>query len=224
MQRADQLPAVAFTQSDPASSDGSTVQFGTPNPQSCTKDTSWINNGQATALPISTSSPGLDEVTDHIQYYELYGYTAQQIDNERLSCSPVINEGISLFAQTDYYTNYDFDTYSSSNGTCSVTDVAVGLHFAQVFPSWDASQYDSPELSSQWSSFMLSLQSFEQGHINIISQYANTLLSGLQTFPAGSNCSSEISAAENYGNAEINAGIQADTTYDTGSNHGPVFP
>jgi predicted secreted Zn-dependent protease len=218
------IASSAFIQSDASSTGGSYVQFSTPNPQSCTKVTDWINNGQAKELPISTSSPGLDEVTDPTQYYELYGYTAQQIDNEMLACSPVVNEGQTLFAQTDYDTNYVFNTSSNSNGTCSVTDVAVGLHFAQIFPSWSASRYDTPGLSTQWANFMSSLQPFEEGHINIISQYANTLLSGLQTFPAGSNCTSEIAAAENYGNAELNAGIQADTNYDVGSNHGPSFP
>lgn len=219
------LAGSATVQSD--STGVSYVQFGTQNsqnPGTCTKDTSWKSNAQATALPISTSSPGLDEVTDPIQYYVLYGDTAQEINSQMLMCSPAVDEGETFYAQTDYYTNYEFDTQSNSNGTCSVSNVAVGLHFAQVFPSWSPSSGDDAGLSAEWTSFMSSLQSFEQGHINIITQYANSLLSGLQTLPAGSNCTTEISAAENYGNSEISAGIQADTAYDVDSNHGPVFP
>jgi predicted secreted Zn-dependent protease len=108
-----------------------------------------------------------------------------------------------------------------------VSQVAVGLHLSESFPSWSPSSYDASGLAAKWQTYTTNLQTHEKGHKDMAKQYANDLFNGLKTYPHTS-CSTIISAVNQYGNNKVAALQSASDTYDSQTQHGAtqgaVFP
>lgn len=196
----------------------------TPTPASCSKDTSYI---KAAALSLDLTSPGLKQVIDPVHYYTVYGHTADQIRSQLNQCSAVSENGQTFDASTDWYINFQYLYSAPSGGLCTLNNIAVGVHVSQAMPAWQASDGDVSGLSTRWSSFIQNLTTHEQGHVNLDTQTAQTLLTGLQNFPA-TDCGSIVAAANAYGNSQLAALNQANINYDSQTNHGAtqgaVFP
>ncbi|HEY1644776.1 MAG TPA: DUF922 domain-containing protein [Candidatus Saccharimonadales bacterium] len=222
-------PASSSTEPTPATTSSSSPAVSKspaiPAPPGCTKS-DWSLAGPSDVDLSSLSTDSVHIVTDPIYYYQVYGYTGQELKAEMNECTPNVQAKGTFFAITKYTTNFTFN-WVETNGVCSVSSYTVGVHFAQAFPEWNNSPYDENGLDSYWSSWISSLIGFEQGHINIISQYADQLLSGLASYPSSSDCgiggSDFVSAVISYGNGIMNQGIDADQSYDSGSGYGPTF-
>ncbi len=182
----------------------------------------------ASGLATSSSAPGQRQVIDTPQYYTVYGYTANDIRVQLNKCTP-LGGGTSVHydGETTWYLNYAYDYQPDIYGQCYLTNVAVGLHVAFVYPSWQATQYTAAGVSSNWQNFLSKLDTHEQGHKSIAVQYANELYSGLQSFPHGS-CNTTPQSATSYDNNKIANLNQSEADYDTQTNHGisqgAVFP
>ncbi len=195
-----------------------------PAVPNCTKPTNFTT---ADVLSIDSSQPGLKEVNEPANLYEVYGYTADQIRSQINQCSPVSSFGGGAYdAYTSWNLNSTFDT-SESGGKCTLTGVAVGLHIKTVMPTWQSTSYAAAGLSAKWSTYVANLTTHEHGHATLAEQYANETLSGLVSFPA-TDCSTIYQSAFAFAQAKKTALNQASASYDAqtgnGATQGARFP
>lgn len=186
-------------------------------PTTCTKPTGFT---AANALPISTASPGLDLSVEAPQQYTVYGNTAQEVRTQLNQCSPVSDLGAGEYdAITTWWVNFSYLYAPTSGGNCSVNSVAVGMHIKMILPAWQSSLNADSGLASEWQTYITNLTTHEDGHRDIAINYANTLLSGLQSQPE-SSCSTIVQTTNDYGNSLIAQLTTDENNYDTTTNHG----
>lgn len=184
---------------------------------SCTKPTGFT---AANALPISTASPGLDLSVEAPQQYTVYGNTATEVRSQINQCSPVSDLGAGEYdAITTWWVNFSYLYSPTSGGNCSVNSVAVGMHIKMVLPAWQSSPNADAGLASEWQTYITNLTTHENGHRDIAINYANTLLSGLQSQPE-SSCSTIVQTTNDYGNSIISQLETDENNYDLTTNHG----
>jgi predicted secreted Zn-dependent protease len=187
----------------------------TPVAPTCAKDT---GNPDPGALKVNANQPGIQQVVDAPQYYQVYGYTSAQVQGQINRCTPV-NEGDDDFAaSTNYVMNWAY-SYSDDSNSCTITSVAVGVHVAQIYPYWNNSSYAAPGYASRWQSYMANLQTHENGHRDLDIQYAAKISHDLQGLPS-TDCSAIEQAATATANADVTALNQANDAYDAQTNHG----
>jgi predicted secreted Zn-dependent protease len=189
----------------------------TPSPvaSTCTKGTYQPASVSNTPSP----SVGLQEDVDQPQYYVVYGYTASQIRAELNQCSPVATSQGDFDAETSWWLKFTYDWYTKSNGLCALQNVGVVAHVTFMYPQWTNTAYSAAGLNAKWQTYMTNLTTHEQGHKTIALQYANTLLTQLQSYP-DTTCTTIEQSANSYGNGEISALTQAENNYDTQTDHG----
>jgi predicted secreted Zn-dependent protease len=173
---------------------------------------------QPQPVSLSSSQPGLIKALQTTGTYTIYGNDVSQINNQMFSCSPVAIGNSHFAASTDYVISWNFGIRSDGTDSCTLTDVRVGLSIGQTFPAWQATARN-PAVTAQWQRFISNLTTHENGHAQLDSQYAQTLLATLQAFPAA-HCG-DISALANARAQSIVADLnRANDAYDAVTNHG----
>jgi predicted secreted Zn-dependent protease len=166
---------------------------------------------QPAALPLSNQQPGVKVVVDAPNYYTVFGTTISQAKAQIAQCSPVENGRYA--AVTTSAINWQFSYYKDSTTLqCKISTVAVGVHTAFLYPSWNTP-------NQQWRTFMASITIHEQGHAAMDLAAANAILTDLQTMPL-TDCATIGAAADYRANGHIAALRQANASYDTDTNHG----
>lgn len=221
---------VTAAQSSPASAakpiPSPTPVVSIPPAPNCIKSTSYK---AASALSISSLSPGLKQVTEPNFYYTVYGYSANEIRSQLNACRPFVENGTGFDANTTWWinTSYSWQTTTNGGSNCRVQNVAVGLDIAVGYPHWNSTPYAENGLASRWQTYMNNLQTHENGHIALAQQYASNILNGLQAYPATA-CSSIGQQLSSYTDTKLASLKQAEQDYDTQTDHGAtqgaVFP
>lgn len=214
--------ATTKTGAKSVSSSAGTQQIATntasiPAPPSCVPSTTYK---PVQALGISTSSPGLTQVIDPPFYYDVYGYTADQIRAQLDQCFPgATNSMGDIDAATTMWINFVYTVYTKPSGLCSLKDVAVGAHVGYLYPRWANSAYATAGLNSQWQTYAANLATHESGHKDITIDYASTIYNNLQTYP-DTNCATIDQSAKNFANNLIGIMYLSQATYDSQNKHG----
>lgn len=114
------------------------------------------------------------------QYYQVYGTSLDQIRIQLKACSPS-----SYFGYTAYRLTWQYYTTWNSDSTCSITNVAVGIHTTVQYPAWQRGGA-SAAVEQRWNKMMSSLVTHEQGHVARSEFVARELHSALSTLPPAS--------------------------------------
>jgi len=170
---------------------------------------------------VSASQPGLHQNIIAPAHYTVYGNTVAEINNQINSCTPVTansDEG-RFAASTDYAIAWNFNYQSGSDGLCHINQVSVGINVTTVFPNWQSTAGVTAGTAASWQRFISSLNTHENGHIQLDTQYAQQILNDLQNYPA-TDCASIVSAANGRANLDLALLDQANNDYDAYTNHG----
>lgn len=167
---------------------------------------------QPSGAPLA--QPGVNQVTEAPQYYQVYGSTLQQIRSQLRSCAPN-----GYFASTNYRLNWSFKSQILSSGQCQISDVRVGMHVIVQYPSWQPDQQANAATRQQWNTMMQNLVTHEQGHVSRNTQVANELVSSLQSLPP-TDCSIISAQVQTVTSQYVTKLRAAHSSYDSATNHG----
>ncbi|MFZ1249140.1 MAG: DUF922 domain-containing protein [Candidatus Saccharimonadales bacterium] len=184
-----------------------------PMPRSCT-GTPYIMAG---ALQTAQLKPGLTQVVDSPHYYTVYGSTLQEVRSAISSCS-LRQNATPYHASTAYALNWSYN-FALQNGTCSVTDVRVGLHVNQFLPNLGIDTTTPAPLAQAWSVYAQNLALHENGHTAITVQYAQKLTAALESSSA-LPCDSVSAQTKTLTDSYVTMLNAANELYDSQTNHG----
>lgn len=164
---------------------------------------------------LALERPGLQQVIDPASTYTVYGYTAEQATSQIAHCTPVRSSGGvkgNFAADTAYALNWQFN-YVGSGGLCKLSDIRVGLHISQVFPSWQPEGNGNNVLASRWQKYIARLHAYETGHVQLDEASGAAVLADLQNLPP-TDCNDIAKLANDKANADIHAYDLANANYD----------
>jgi len=173
----------------------------------------------AAAPAVSPTQPGLHTTVLPQAHYAVYGDTVDQVDGQMTACSPVHMYGSNFAASTNYAMAWTYNNQSNGDGTCSLSDVSVGVTVSQVFPAWQQTASAAPGLAASWQQFIANLETHESVFVQSDQSAAANLLSDLQNLPA-TDCNSITATADAKAQADLAALNQANTNYDVGTGYG----
>jgi len=185
-------------------------------PPTCAKDSF---NVSPAPLNLAAGQNGVQQLVD-VQYYQVYGTTAAQVQSQIKQCSQIGQTDESFAATTNYTVNWQYGyNRDSASGLCVATDAAVGVHVSQVYPNWNYTAGADPAYAAKWRAFVSHLQTHETGHRDLDLQYASKIEQDLKNVQTA-DCQSFKQAADGVANADIAALDQANLTYDMQTKHG----
>lgn len=186
-------------------------------PQNCTQ-ASYNPPAQINLLNQPT---GLSQVIDPTAYYQVFGNTSAQIKAQLRQCAPAINStgDTNFSAETGDSLVWRYESTPIGAGACTIGNIKVGLHLNMILPQWQPSGSEDSGLASSWQSLMSGLAVHEDGHVAIYQQYAQQLLTDLQSLPAADCASIEASVTAKSA-ADVAALNAANQAYDVRTNHG----
>jgi len=192
----------------------------TPSVPNCSPDNVYSS---PSAIDLSNQPQGLTQISDSTAYYQVFGNNATQVDAQVQECAPATKSnsgaGAEFAAETSYNLTYEYGWFINGDGTCTVTSAKVGLHLNMVMPDWQATAAAPPSLTASWQAYITGLKTHENGHVAIDQQYANQLLSDLNSFSSVS-CSTIGSELQAKIQADVAALNAANDAYDASTNHG----
>jgi predicted secreted Zn-dependent protease len=206
-------PAVTPTPKPPASAVASNTVTA---PQECIP----AAYGLPTRINLLGQPSGLTQVVDATTHYQVFGYTSAQIKTQLRQCAPTINatDNASFAAETGSSLVWQYDT-SNTLGVCTISNVKVGLHLNMILPQWQPTESAESGLAGSWQSLMSGLTTHENGHVAIYQQYAQQLLSDLQSLPA-TDCAALVANVATKSATDVAALNAANQVYDEHTNHG----
>jgi predicted secreted Zn-dependent protease len=186
-------------------------------PQDCTRATYSL----PTQINLSNQPNGLSQVIDAPTYYQVFGNTPAQIKAQLHRCAPLVNStGNTTFsAETGSTLAWQYNSTYFNEGTCTISNVKVGLHLNMILPLWQPSGLEDRGLAGKWQNLIGSLTVHENGHIAIYQQYAQQLLNDFQSLPA-TDCASIAATVAAKAAANIAALDAAHKAYDADTKHG----
>lgn len=171
------------------------------------------------ALNLSTMSDGLTNIIDTPSTYKIFGNTATQIRNQLRSCAPSNGSGEVFAGETGYTLTWQYAATTTDGGLCTLSRLKIGLHVTMSLPAWSPSAQATSGLANQWKNFISNLNIHENGHVALDTQYANQLLSDLQSMPAA-DCATLNAAVQTKATTTLANLDTANATYDNQTNHG----
>lgn len=214
-QTARQTPAVQPPTVTPAS----TV---IPPLPACTPD----GYSSPSLINLANAQTGVTQVVDPIHYYTIYGYDGSQVRQQIIDCAPRLTGDSEFTGYTSYRLNWQYQ-YMFTGSACRLSDIRIGMHVGVVMPAWQASPYAEAGFADKWRTFMTDLNTHEQGHVQLDTSYAQTILSDLQHFSAASceNVQQNVNALVKRDISTLNAtNDNYDATTDHGATQGAILP
>lgn len=187
----------------------------TPSAPSCTKAISQ----NLSPIDLSGADPGLNKQVDSPSYYQVYGYTVDQVKEEARKCHPDSTEGgDAYFANTAYIINWRFDG-TVIDTHCEAGNIKVGVRVRETLPTWTSTSQATAGLAVTWETFSKNLLAHENGHRDLAIQHATILLGELQGITAD-NCDQLADKATATAQQRLANLNQANGQYDTETHHG----
>lgn len=171
-------------------------------------------------LSLSGASNGLTVQDEGVSTYSIGGTSVGAIRDALDSCAPRFNGANSngeYLAYTSYALSWQYDTEMLPDGTCTLSNVKVGLHLTQLMPKLTNGAI-SPSLQNRWNSFISGLQEHEDGHKTLDIAKAQGLLSSLTTLRMPCN-TIEVSISRTTTSA-LQGFITANAEHDTDTHYG----
>ena len=171
-------------------------------------------------LNLDYAAEGLSIQNDAPVHYQIFGNTADILRTQIRDCGPGAtgSADAEFTGQADYNLDWQYTT-AQSNGTCSATDIKVGLHTALALPYWQPTAGATSGLAQRWQNFDAALLTHEQGHISIDKAYATKLITDLDNL-GNMPCNQITDHANALMNADAALLDQANDSYDTVTRHG----
>ncbi len=179
-----------------------------------------LSFGEPSELLLDDAPTGLTIRIDATTYYRVYGANASQLEQQIKQCAPGGNPDAAaeFTGVTNYSLTWSYAYTSLTNGNCQLSDVKVGLHTATALPEWQPLAA-STRLANEWQAFIKALAMHEQYHVGLDRLYAAQLTADLTNL-APMSCGRLASAAQSLVQADITTLNQANTDYDTQTDHG----
>jgi predicted secreted Zn-dependent protease len=109
--------------------------------------------------------------------------------------------------------------YRAGGAACQVVDVRVSLHTNQFLPAFAPSPSTPARLGDTWQRYTASLQTHENGHVAIDTDYAQRLTTALQALTAP-DCNQLARVAQTTTESYVAMLDTANALYDSQTNHG----
>lgn len=182
-------------------------------PRACT------GNTYALPQPVSLSGAafGLTKQIDTPTYYTVYGSSVSALRNAVVDC-PLRKAAGAFHATTAYQLNWAY-TPVAEKGVCSIKDIKVGLHVNQLMPAFSPGSTVSSEVRSAWDAYSRALQTHENGHTAINTDYAARLTTALQNV-GQMDCSTLTRQVQTIIDTHVTMLNTANELYDAQTNHG----
>jgi len=178
------------------------------------------------ALPtvIDPEVPGLQTQVDSPTTYTVFGDSTDEINAQIAECTPVQSSGTDGFAgrfaaSTSNTISWKFGYSEIGPDSCKISYVAVSLHIEQVFPNWQPTSGQNPELTEQWQVFITKLHGYEEGHVTLDEQSAEKILTDLVNFPPTA-CENISAAGNNLAQLDMDNNLTINTNYDISNDFG----
>lgn len=182
-------------------------------PRACT----GASFAQPTALAVTALPDGLTQIVDTPSYYQVYGSSLGSLRSALDDC-PLRRAIGSYHAVTAYQLNWSYSTTVDS-GTCKLTNIRVGAHIGQYLPSFVATARTPQSVAAAWQTYAASLKQHEDGHIAIDIDYAQRLLTALQSLRV-TDCGNIGQQAQTITDSYVALLNGANELYDSRTNHG----
>lgn len=182
-------------------------------PRACTGN-SYTQPGP---LSLSGAAQGLTSQIDTPTYYNVYGASLPAIRDAITNC-PLRKAAGAFHATTAYQLNWAY-TPVAEKGVCSIKDIKVGLHVNQLMPAFSPGSTVSSEVRSTWDAYSRALQTHENGHTAINTDYAARLTTALQNL-GQMDCSTLTQQVQTTIDSHITMLNTANELYDAQTNHG----
>jgi predicted secreted Zn-dependent protease len=173
------------------------------------------------AVSADGGQTGLVQQIDQPYVHKMYGYTASQLAGLSRQCPLVIAGDNEPFvnAYTSYWIGWQYSYSAQADGQCRIDNPQVLLHIREALPVWQNSAQADAGLRAQWQAYASAVNTHEAGHVKLIQQSANQLLSSLQNLPSQA-CGSIKQAVDNLGADYVKQLASANENYDISTQHG----
>jgi predicted secreted Zn-dependent protease len=161
--------------------------------------------------PSTTTIGSLTIQHANVQYYEIHGSTANDLQAGMAQSGPHSAGGAEFAANTSWQFNWSWNQ-STSGGVCHPTNVRVTYSITIAFPHWTPPANAAPGLVDRWTSFTEALATHEDGHAIRVIQNAGNVGDAI----AAASCANAQAAAQ----AALNTIQQVSDQYDLDTNHG----
>lgn len=219
-------PHISAVTKPTASAVSTTAPSSTPAPGAATQSTTpvqtcvpYTDSLVPTQIDLRSVSDGLAQLIDSPTQYRIYGTNAATLRSQVRQCAPATNGSAQYTAQTTYSLNWQYGYTRDASGMCRVVHPKVGLHVSQILPVWQPTAQADAGLPATWQQFMSALATHENGHTALDVQYAQTLQSDLNNFPATA-CDHIQQAVQHLADSDVATLNQANDNYDSSTNHG----
>ncbi len=211
------------TDSDAADKTTAAVSGGTEQTSTATRhiDTPQACTGtrfaQPTTLAGATLPAGLTRVVDGPVYYQVYGSSLGALRSALDSCP--LRKAIGPYhAVTAYQLTWSYSTTVDS-GVCKLTSIRVGAHIGQYLPRFTPTASTPQSVAAAWKTYAANLKQHEDGHIAIDIDYAQRLLTALQSLRV-TDCGNIGQQAQTITDSYVALLNGANELYDSRTNHG----
>lgn len=185
-----------------------------PAPQDCQQ----LTDPKAPRLPVSSSSPGLHK-NYYPAYYNIYGWTPTQLNNQISQCGPKTDEGSFAGITTSWY-SWDYQYDQKEDGTCAIKNLAIGVQVVIYYPKW-VQPADAPPTTASWfQKYISGLEIHENVHKKHTLDAGQTMLNRVSAVPAQPTCGELNAQIKIAGDNVVKEVGALDKRYDDVTNHG----
>ncbi|VFQ45897.1 DUF922 domain-containing protein [Desulfoluna butyratoxydans] len=166
-------------------------------------------------------------VTVRTEYYDIYGWTAQELRQEMGRLGTVWRDGKTYDALTTWMARWWF-TWESGPGSCRVTGVETSVEVLHRYPRWANQDEAAPELQHHWARYMKNLKIHEDGHKRIGIAATAAIEEAIRQMPPHPSCRNLETAANALADEILDTYRAREADYDKKTGHGKtqgaVFP
>ena len=168
-------------------------------------------------LLITTDAPGIKKNSEEY-YYEIFGSSISDLSNQLYDCGPKY-DGDSFAGLTTDYINWAYLLKFTTNGSCRVDNLAVGVNVRIYYPKWEAGERATEEVKTRWNEMLSSLTVHEQGHQQIDYDGAQKIFNSISAL-TGLSCNNLEETVKTETQKIIDEITQNNKNYDNETNHG----
>lgn len=176
-----------------------------------------ISTSNPDALKISTQDPRLSKNQETI-YYQIYGRTVNDLKNQLFDCGPKYDNN-SFAGMTTDYINWAYMLKFNADGTCKVSDLAVGVNVRIYYPKWEIEEKTNEQVINSFNLMLSSLKIHEEGHKQIDFDGAEKIYNRLNVLSSQS-CTGLEELVKNETDKIVEEISQDNLKYDEQTNHG----
>ena len=166
-------------------------------------------------------------VTVKTEYYDIYGWTAEELREQMVRFGVVWRDGKTYDALTTWLARWRY-TWKSGPNRCWITGVETSVEVLHRYPRWVNKDKAAPELQHHWTRYMSHLETHENGHKDIGIAATAAIEKAIRQMPAHRSCRALEAAANALAEETLDTYRTHEADYDRKTGHGrtqgAVFP